>query len=136
MGAEHDEREQVRLSLEGQAEAFTSLVRQHQQMVHALTYRMTGSMTEAVVAVLQINVKETCRRDPAAQVRFAQIFEEGVLTKRDHPRAYFWYSIAARQCASGAATRRDEIKSRLITEDLSAEDEWIKRYAEPLRRSN
>lgn len=47
MAAEHDEREWIRQSREGQAEAFAMLVRQHQRMVHSLTYRMTGSLAEA-----------------------------------------------------------------------------------------
>ena len=47
MAAEHDEREWIRQSREGQAEAFAMLVRQHQRMVHSLTYRMTGSLNDA-----------------------------------------------------------------------------------------
>ena len=47
MVVENDEREWIRQSREGQAEAFAALVRQHQRMVHSLTYRMTGSMTDA-----------------------------------------------------------------------------------------
>ncbi len=47
MGAEHDEREGIRLSREGRAEAFSELIRQHQRMIHSLTYRMTGSLAEA-----------------------------------------------------------------------------------------
>lgn len=47
MAAENDEREWIRQSREGQAEAFASLVRLHQRMIHSLTYRMTGSMSEA-----------------------------------------------------------------------------------------
>jgi RNA polymerase sigma-70 factor (ECF subfamily) len=39
--------EWVRQSREGRAEAFALLVRQHQRMVHSLTYRMTGSLAEA-----------------------------------------------------------------------------------------
>lgn len=47
MDAENDERERIRLSRAGQAEAFAALVGQHQRMIHALTYRMTGSLAEA-----------------------------------------------------------------------------------------
>lgn len=47
MAAEHDEREWIRQSREGQAEAFAALVGQHQRMIHALTYRMTGSLAES-----------------------------------------------------------------------------------------
>lgn len=47
MAADNDERELIRRSRLGQAEAFTALVSLHQRMVHSLTYRMTGSMAEA-----------------------------------------------------------------------------------------
>lgn len=47
MAAEHDEREWIRQSREGKAEAFAMLIREYQRMIHSLTYRMTGSMTEA-----------------------------------------------------------------------------------------
>lgn len=47
MVAEHDEREWIRQSREGQADAFAMLVRHYQRMIHSLTYRMTGSLTEA-----------------------------------------------------------------------------------------
>ena len=47
MAAENDEREWIRQSRAGEAEAFAALVRQHQRMIHSLTYRMTGSPAEA-----------------------------------------------------------------------------------------
>jgi RNA polymerase sigma-70 factor (ECF subfamily) len=47
MAAEHDEREWIRQSREGQAEAFALLIHEYQRMIHSLTYRMTGSLTEA-----------------------------------------------------------------------------------------
>ena len=47
MAAENDEREWIRQSREGKAEAFTALVTLHQRMVHSLTYRMTGSLADA-----------------------------------------------------------------------------------------
>jgi RNA polymerase sigma-70 factor (ECF subfamily) len=47
MAAEHDERDWIRQSREGRAEAFTALVCQYQHMIHALTYRMTGSLVDA-----------------------------------------------------------------------------------------
>ena len=47
MAAEQDETDWIRLSREGNAEAFTELVRQYQQMIHSLAYRMTGSMHDA-----------------------------------------------------------------------------------------
>ena len=47
MAAENDEREWIRQSREGCPESFAALVRQHQRMIHSLTYRMTGSPAEA-----------------------------------------------------------------------------------------
>lgn len=37
----------IRDSLAGDEAAFAALVEQHQRMIHALTYRMTGSLTDA-----------------------------------------------------------------------------------------
>jgi RNA polymerase sigma-70 factor (ECF subfamily) len=42
-----DEAALVRLARAGDAEAFAALVRQHQRMIHALTYRLTGSEADA-----------------------------------------------------------------------------------------
>jgi RNA polymerase sigma-70 factor (ECF subfamily) len=58
-----EERGWIRNSQQGDQEAFAALVRHHQQMIHALTYRMTGSPTEAddlaqetfIQAFLQLN---------------------------------------------------------------------------------
>ena len=42
-----DEHDWIRKSLQGDPEAFESLVRRHQRMIYALAYRMTGSAAEA-----------------------------------------------------------------------------------------
>ena len=44
MGFEHDEAEWIRLGREGDPEALGALVERYQRMVHAVTFRMTGSM--------------------------------------------------------------------------------------------
>jgi len=47
MALEGDEMEWVRLSRAGDTEAFASLVTRYQQMINALTWRMTGSLADA-----------------------------------------------------------------------------------------
>ena len=47
MGSEHDEADWVRLGREGDPEALGALVERYQRMVHAVTFRMTGSMADA-----------------------------------------------------------------------------------------
>ncbi len=47
MVAENDEQECIRQSLAGKPEAFAVLVQRHQRMIHSLTYRITGSLTDA-----------------------------------------------------------------------------------------
>src|SRR5579871_504089 len=42
-----EEREWIRRSGEGDHEAFEALVGRHQRMIHALTFRMTGSLADA-----------------------------------------------------------------------------------------
>lgn len=47
MAAENDESKLIESSLTGDVEAFAALIVQHQTMVRALTFRMTGSMDDA-----------------------------------------------------------------------------------------
>jgi RNA polymerase sigma-70 factor, ECF subfamily len=47
MGYEDEEVGWLRQSRDGDAEAFGALVKRYQRMVHALTFRMTGSMADA-----------------------------------------------------------------------------------------
>jgi RNA polymerase sigma-70 factor (ECF subfamily) len=47
MAAEQQEQEWIRQSREGHSEAFEALVRQHQRMIHGVTYRMTGSVSDS-----------------------------------------------------------------------------------------
>lgn len=42
-----EERAWIRRSQAGDAQAYAALVERYQRMIHALTYRMTGSLTEA-----------------------------------------------------------------------------------------
>jgi len=47
MGAPDDELKWIRASLTGDADAYGELVRRYQKMIHAVAYRMTGSMEDA-----------------------------------------------------------------------------------------
>ena len=47
MGDSGDELEWIRRSREGDSEAFGKLVARHQRMIHALTFRMTGSLADS-----------------------------------------------------------------------------------------
>jgi RNA polymerase sigma-70 factor (ECF subfamily) len=47
MAEPDDEKGLIRESQQGKAGAFEELVRSHQRMIHALTFRMTGSMTDS-----------------------------------------------------------------------------------------
>ena len=42
-----DEHDQIRKSQEGDHAAFEAIISQHQRMIHALTFRMTGSLSDA-----------------------------------------------------------------------------------------
>jgi RNA polymerase sigma-70 factor, ECF subfamily len=76
----------------GSASAFETLVRNHQQMIHALTFRMTGSVADA---------------EDLAQETFIRAYEQ---VGRFNGRAKFstWlYSIAVHACLNW---RRDEVR--------------------------
>jgi RNA polymerase sigma-70 factor, ECF subfamily len=47
MGAADDEQVWISQSQDGDTAAFESLIRMHQQMIHSLTFRMTGSLADA-----------------------------------------------------------------------------------------
>ena len=47
MAEPDDEKGLIRESQQGSPGAFEELVRRHQRMIHALTFRMTGSMTDS-----------------------------------------------------------------------------------------
>jgi len=47
MGAPDDELKWIHASLAGDADAYAELVRRYQKMIHAVAYRMTGSMEDS-----------------------------------------------------------------------------------------
>jgi RNA polymerase sigma-70 factor, ECF subfamily len=76
----------------GNAAAFEMLVRKHQQMVHALTFRMTGSVADA---------------EDLAQEAFIRAYEQ-IGSFRSQAKFSTWlYSIAVHACLNW---RRDEAR--------------------------
>ncbi len=47
MAGSDDESKLIEQSLSGDPEAYAALVHQHQQMIRAVTFRMTGSLDDA-----------------------------------------------------------------------------------------
>jgi RNA polymerase sigma-70 factor (ECF subfamily) len=83
MVANHEDKGRIVLSSEGDSDAFESVVRQHQRMIHSLCYRMTGSLPDA---------------EDLAQETFIQAYQhlEGF---RAEARLSAWlYRIAMNQC--------------------------------------
>ena len=79
-------------SQNGDAEAFEMLVRNHQQMVHMLTFRMTGSMSDA---------------EDLAQETFIRAYEQIGSFKGKAKFATWLYSIGVHACLNW---RRDEAR--------------------------
>src|SRR5581483_1635422 len=84
------------LAQKGEAAAFESLVRTHQDMVHALTYRMTGSMADA---------------DDLAQETFLRAYEQIDSFRAEAKFSTWLYRIAINTCLNWRQreTRRREI---------------------------
>ena len=97
MGVEHDEAGWIRQSRDGDLEAFGALVERYQRMVHALTFRMTGSMADA---------------EDLAQEAFLQAFRR-LDTFRSEAKFSSWLcQIAINTCLnwSKREKRRDEVQ--------------------------
>jgi RNA polymerase sigma-70 factor, ECF subfamily len=87
--------------------AFEELVRQHQRMVHALTYRMTGSLADA---------------EDLAQETFLRAYEQ-IGTFRGTAKFSTWlYRIAVNACLNWrqSETRRHQLHA-LAAEEFSAQ---------------
>jgi len=83
MVATDDERGRIAASLQGDHEAFESLVKEYQRMIHAVCFRMTGSMAEA---------------EDLAQETFVQAYQH-LDSFRGEARFSSWlYRIAMNQC--------------------------------------
>ncbi len=83
MVASEPARDLIGLGLEGDQEAFESLIREHQRMIHSLCYRMTGSLADA---------------DDLAQETFIHAYQH-LREFRAESRVSSWlYRIAVNQC--------------------------------------
>jgi RNA polymerase sigma-70 factor (ECF subfamily) len=125
--ADHD---LVQQSRKGDATAFEALVRNHQQMIHALTFRMTGSPADA---------------EDLAQEAFIRAHEQLDAFSGRAKFSTWLYSIAVRACLNW---RRDEarrfrahagcaeemISQHSAGETISAENETAKEAQAALMR--
>lgn len=91
-----DEQGWVRRSLQGDIEAFEALVRRYQRMIHALTYRMTGSQTDA---------------EDLAQETFIQAYEQLDQFRNESSLGAWLHRIAVNRCLNSKkrAVRRDQV---------------------------
>jgi RNA polymerase sigma-70 factor, ECF subfamily len=87
----------------GNTEAFETLVRRHQQMIHALTFRMTGSMSDA---------------EDLAQETFIRGYEQIGSFNGKSKFATWLYSIAVHACLNW---RRDEARRFRAEADCARE---------------
>jgi RNA polymerase sigma-70 factor (ECF subfamily) len=83
MVATDNERELVLRSRHGDSEAFAALLRAHQRMIHALTYRMTGSLADA---------------EDLAQETFIQAYQQLDHFRGDASLGSWLYRIAVNRC--------------------------------------
>lgn len=93
-------------SQHGETAAFEELIRQHQRMIHALTYRMTGSLTDA---------------EDLAQETFLRAYDQ-IRSFRGSSRFSTWlYRIAVNVCLNWRQTemRRNEL-NRQAAREISA----------------
>ncbi|HTV61270.1 MAG TPA: RNA polymerase sigma factor [Verrucomicrobiae bacterium] len=87
----------------GNALAFETLVRNHQQMVHALTFRMTGSVADA---------------EDLAQETFVRAYEQIASFNGNAKFSTWLYSIAVHACLNW---RRDEARRAQALHRCAAE---------------
>jgi RNA polymerase sigma factor (sigma-70 family) len=89
-----EERRLIEASLCGDGDAFACLVREHQQMIHSLTYRMTSSWSDA-------------------QETFVQAYRQ-LGAFRSQARFSSWlYRIAVNKCLNSLQSRKREEQGRI-----------------------
>jgi RNA polymerase sigma-70 factor (ECF subfamily) len=96
MVATDEERGCVELSQQGDPEAFELLVKKYQRMIHALTFRMTGSMADA---------------QDLAQETFIQAFQQIRQFRGEASFSSWLYRIAVNKCMTWH--KRERRKERL-----------------------
>ncbi len=113
----------IEQSREGDHEAFGALIRQYQHMIHALTYRMTGSMTDA---------------EDLAQEAFIQAYRQ-INHFRAEARFSSWlYRIAVNACLNWRKqrVRRDRLHQEWGFQESAApeHDQHISRVQDALMK--
>lgn len=96
MVAMDDDKARVAQSLEGAPDAFEALVREHQRMIYALCYRMTGSLAEA---------------EDLAQEAFIQAYHHLAEFRAESRFSSWLYRIALNLCLNWqkSAQRRERL---------------------------
>ncbi len=89
----------IRLSQQGDHAAFEALIARHQHMIHALTFRMTGSMADA---------------EDLAQEAFIQAFRQLACYRAEARFSSWLYRIAINLCLNWK--KRRERQAQLHTE--------------------
>jgi RNA polymerase sigma-70 factor, ECF subfamily len=121
MVAGDDEQKRIEHSQNGDHQAFEELVREHQQMIHALCYRMTGSMADA---------------QDLAQETFIQCFHH-LGSFRGESRFSSWlYRIAMNQCLNWQKARgRREHLHRSWSEQARSEEQVGDDVGQPIQEA-
>jgi RNA polymerase sigma-70 factor (ECF subfamily) len=91
MGESDDDHLHVGQSLRGDPEAFAALVRRYQRMIHALTYRMTGSLADA---------------EDLAQEAFIQAYQQLDSFRAEASFSSWLYRIAVNRCLNWRKQRQ------------------------------
>src|ERR1043166_5618512 len=100
-----DEQQLVSQSQAGNCEAFEQLIRRYQRMIHALTYRMTGSMSDA---------------DDLTQEAFIRAFR-GISSFRGESTFSSWlYRVAINECLKW---KKSAERRRQLHEEWAADDD-------------
>jgi RNA polymerase sigma-70 factor (ECF subfamily) len=100
MVASDDDRGRVALSQNGDHEAFESLIREYQKMIHSLCFRMTGSLADA---------------DDLAQETFIRAYQQ-LASFRAEARFSSWlYRIAVNLCLNWrkSGQRRQQLQAEI-----------------------
>ncbi|NQU11713.1 sigma-70 family RNA polymerase sigma factor, partial [bacterium] len=112
MEPDPEEVDWIRRTREGDADAFAELVRRYQRLIHALTYRMTGSPADA---------------EDLAQEIFLQAYRRLDRFRGDAKFSSWLYRIGVNTCLNWR-------KSRQRRQQLH--DDWAAEHAAPDDHSN
>ena len=117
-----EERSWIRKSQQGDMAAFEALIGRHQQMIHALTYRMTGSVPDA---------------EDLAQETFIHAYRKIGSFRGDSRFPTWLYRIAVNACLNWRKSlqRRSQLHRELAEQppaDTNANDELSARVQEVL----